>query len=992
MIDYDLVLIMGPNLLLGAMVGSFLNFALPSWLILLLLITILVHSVFKTFKKALQTLRKEREGHVAGLKPGSDARLSKNPVERCLRLIGLGKRYAEFEERAPNAERPSVVGRSVDAGDVKLELDLGAGTVATKPVELTPSDQVSVQSLQSVHSEPQYPKGKLAGFLLMWLVVVVSILFRGGHAAPGIVSMCSPMYWAFALATAIILLLLSAASSCMAGQDAVQADGSLQWTLKTSLYVSVWSLLAGTMAALCGIGGGMIMGPKLLDLGCLPQVQSATTATTLFVMSTSTAIAFLVQGAFSEMGHKSWSVWRGELECSATLDYSLWLGFATALGAVVGKAVVGWVVKRTQRPSVIMFLLGGIIALSVVVMSITGFIDVVDDLVQGNDLGFRDPCESGWRITFDGDIDKTLRVTASPAKGLEDLKLELRWEFLASPEGASPEDWQPMKQDMNDVLEKRWAKHWDGDDGTDFFNVESNGFTYRIDCYTMYQENLKTYRCRRIRRGEPRASMAAVLPKLMAKDAEIARLQAQNSDLFKELDKLDDKVRRLEQEKATLMDSVVEHDGQMMLQEIWRMGRQLQVKESGWRIPFDGDIDKNLRVTAGPADELEDFKLELRWEFLASPEGAAEDWQLMRQDMNNVLEKRWAKHWGGDNGTDIFFVEANGFKYGIDCRCMVQSNLQTHRKRRIRRGLPRPNMTQVLPKLAAKDAEIERLQADKHGLLDERTELAAKVAKLEQERSILLNSQADHATQMMLQESWRMSRQLQMKVYKEVPAGDQAYATIQDALLVACPQEHFGDCHRMRRVSITKVTQIFNVRIWKDYEFRKDQVRKELEGRAFPCVTSNLPSKACSWAELDAKINEILVIHGTTLEKTDQIATYGFDERLARESGLYGQGVYFTDQSCKSLQYSGAATQDGGCFIIARLVLGHPFFTGGPLKNGKVEPFLDPLDPSKGRFHSVIAKPGTPTGLGPQPQVHREYVIFNGAQAYPEMIVHFKIT
>ena len=154
--------------------------------------------------------------------------------------------------------------------------------------------------------------------------------------------------------------------------------------------------------------------------------------------------------------------------------------------------------------------------------------------------------ESGWRIPFDGDIDKNLRVTAGPADELEDFKLELRWEFLASPEGASPEDWQPMKQDMNDVLEKRWAKHWDGDDGTDFFNVESNGFTYRIDCYTMYQENLKTYRCRRIRRGEPRASMAAVLPKLMAKDAEIARLQAQNSDLFKELDKLDDKVRRLE--------------------------------------------------------------------------------------------------------------------------------------------------------------------------------------------------------------------------------------------------------------------------------------------------------------------------------------------------------------------------------------------------------------------------------------------------------------
>ena len=32
-----------------------------------------------------------------------------------------------------------------------------------------------------------------AGFLLMWAVLVCSILFRGGHAAPGIVDVCSSM-------------------------------------------------------------------------------------------------------------------------------------------------------------------------------------------------------------------------------------------------------------------------------------------------------------------------------------------------------------------------------------------------------------------------------------------------------------------------------------------------------------------------------------------------------------------------------------------------------------------------------------------------------------------------------------------------------------------------------------------------------------------------------------------------------------------------------
>eukprot|EP00439_Symbiodinium_sp_Y106_P075365 s427_g14.t3 len=42
------------------------------------------------------------------------------------------------------------------------------------------------------------------------------------------------------------------------------------------------------------------------------------------------------------------------------------------LPAVVGKAVIGWVVEHIRRPSVLMFILGGIIATSVVVMSATG--------------------------------------------------------------------------------------------------------------------------------------------------------------------------------------------------------------------------------------------------------------------------------------------------------------------------------------------------------------------------------------------------------------------------------------------------------------------------------------------------------------------------------------------------------------------------------------------------------------------------------------------
>ena len=254
--------------------------------------------------------------------------------------------------------------------------------------------------------------------------------------------------------------------------------------------------------------------------------------------------------------------------------------------------------------------------------------------------------------------------------------------------------------------------------------------------------------------------------------------------------------------------------------------------------------------------------------------------------------------------------------------------------------------------------------------------------------------QADHHTaQMMLQESWRLSRQLQTKICTELNYSDVAFSNIQKALVEACPPDHYAVCSRMRNVSITGLQQICNVRIWKDYEFRKEQVRKELEGReAVPIVASNLPSLVCKWAHLDRKINEILLLHGTTQDKIEQIASFGFDERLARENGLYGQGVYFTDQSCKGLQYSGANYGHTGCFIVARVILGHPINAVGPLKSLKVEPLVDQTNPCKGRCHSVIAHPGIPNGKGMQKQVHREYVLFNGAQAYPEFIVNFKIS
>ena len=410
----------------------------------------------------------------------------------------------------------------------------------------------------------------------------------------------------------------------------------------------------------------------------------------------------------------------------------------------------------------------------------------------------------------------------------------------------------------------------------------------------------------------------------------------------------------------------------------------------GWKVPHDGDVDDKLNISTEPDTDL---SVEVVWEFLST------DWQPVSREMQNELESRWVKGWDAAEGDDdgIFCISTNGYTYGIDCHDMLQRNLDTGRSREIRRTqrLQPP----VIPELFQ---NLQRsLQREIQAHMAEKSELAARVVELEQQVDSWKSCQAtvadlkqqiydlepcqvQHEERMVMLEPWRMSRQLDMNVRAEVPLEDGLYATLQKALISACPADHRGDCSYARSLNITGLEQVHNIRLWKSYEFRKEQVKKELEGSRVPKVTSGF--SGCSWAKLDSTVNEIWVLHGTTPDKVDLIVNFGFDERLARERGLYGQGVYFTDQTCKAFQYSGAGRQAEGCFIITRLILGEPHYARGPLPQVKVEPLRDPKDTSKGRCHSVIAAPGTPSGNGAT-QVHRELVIFNGAQAYPEMIV-----
>jgi hypothetical protein len=134
---------------------------------------------------------------------------------------------------------------------------------------------------------------------------------------------------------------------------------------------------------------------------------------------------------------------------------------------------------------------------------------------------------------------------------------------------------------------------------------------------------------------------------------------------------------------------------------------------------------------------------------------------------------------------------------------------------------------------------------------------------------------------------------------------------------------------------------------------------------------------------LSPALNEVHLYHGSSAEVVDIIVHHGFDERVAQMSGLYGAGVYFANQSCKASQYVTADQKGVKTLIIARVSIGDPHYAASGLQNQRRPPERgSPF--SKGTlFDSVVANGGTGS------QVHREIIVYDHRQAYPEYVVRW---
>lgn len=186
---------------------------------------------------------------------------------------------------------------------------------------------------------------------------------------------------------------------------------------------------------------------------------------------------------------------------------------------------------------------------------------------------------------------------------------------------------------------------------------------------------------------------------------------------------------------------------------------------------------------------------------------------------------------------------------------------------------------------------------------------------------------------------------------------------------------------------VTRVLRVECVPQWQQYCTKKGIMQSKAARQPCPRV----PAVDASHAELHAQcaqdVNEVYLFHGTSGATAQVIAKHGFDERVASMGGLYGAGIYFAENSCKAHQYAQRGRpNDQGEYVMfySRVLLGnaqqvHAQFQGRrpdliPGQNGET-------------YDSVLA--GTQARGGQQ--AHREYVVFDRCQVYPEFIIYYQV-
>ena len=258
LINYDMALFLAPLEMAGAVLGVLIQKLLPNWLYLLLAGIILAMTAYKTYQKFLSTHKKEKEAAIKA----KEQELARSESEE-------ETPAEEDEENDADAEEPvhmesMGMENSIASGEKGIEMQ-----EAPNPNNITDNDEAAMLRKQYLEEDSkQYPKKMIAALVLLWIGLFILTLMKGGKGVDSFVGIdCEdPVYyvligcqflWLFSFAIYFGVSLLRKQKARSAVHYPYLHDDAI-WDQASMRFYGLFTIVAGIVAGLIGIGGGMV--------------------------------------------------------------------------------------------------------------------------------------------------------------------------------------------------------------------------------------------------------------------------------------------------------------------------------------------------------------------------------------------------------------------------------------------------------------------------------------------------------------------------------------------------------------------------------------------------------------------------------------------------------------------------------------------------------------------------------------------------------------
>lgn len=332
--------------------GAFTSKVIPDWILVISLVILLAYTTHGTLEKGISQFKSETK-YFEGLKKSALVKAIEEDEDKGERE-SLIDRVKESEDNKPSAAEAGLIRDAPEKSSIAASL----------PADTNP------ELLALLESERATPWDKVHMVTFMVVVVMALNLLKGGGAAfpsPLGIDCGSNGYWFLTAAVFVWVLSISLYMRNVLIEKwelkkrlgYKYQKGDVEWNPRNTIIYPCICFFAGFFAGLFGVGGGIVKGPLMLQMGVNPMVASATVA--VMIMYTSVAATTM----FVAFGTLTW-------------DYGIFLFVLGLAATVVGQFGVSYLVQKYKRVSLISFSIGAVVALSTLLMGVQSVFTLIE--------------------------------------------------------------------------------------------------------------------------------------------------------------------------------------------------------------------------------------------------------------------------------------------------------------------------------------------------------------------------------------------------------------------------------------------------------------------------------------------------------------------------------------------------------------------------------------------------------------------------------------